>query len=119
MASPAFLVFKIFPGRTPVPPPPPTPFLITKYAIYRKYVIYFVNWTLLKTQALLVIFYGYVIDGLYIYWLNGLLHPFYTFIYHNMDLKDQDTIKSTRKFDVNLLFIFVRISVKQPLFCLK
>ena len=48
-----------------------------------------------------------------------LLHRFHTIIYHNMDLKDQDLIKNTRKFDVNLLFIFVRISIKQPLFCLK
>ena len=33
-----FLGFQIFPGETPVPP-----LQITKYAIYRKYVVYFIN----------------------------------------------------------------------------
>ena len=47
-----------------------------------------------------------MINGLFIYYTG-------TFIYHNMDLKGHDQIKILEKFDVNLLFIFVRISMKQ------
>ena len=33
--------------------------------------------------------------------------------------KDQNPVKNARKFNINLLFVFIRISVKQPLLHLK
>ena len=96
MASHAFLVFKIFWGRTPIPP-----FQITKYVIYRKKCELFCQLNTAHTQSLVVvILFWYVINGLHIYWLNGLLHPFHTFIYQicNMGLKDRDPIKILENF---------------------
>ena len=44
---------------------------------------------------------------------EGLPYPYHNTIYQNRDLKGQDPVKNAREFDVNLLFIFVRISVSQ------
>ena len=46
---------------------------------------------------------------------KGLLYPYHTIIDHSSDLKTSID-KYSRKSYVDLLFIFVRISVKQPLF---
>ena len=92
MASPAFLVFKIFRGEDPR-----TPLSDYKICNLKKICDLFCQLNTAHTQKPVVveIFYRYVINGLYIYWLMVLLHPFHTFIYRtcNMGLTDWDPIK--------------------------
>ena len=64
------------------------------------------NWRVKQHKYSLFLF---VMNGLYIYWLKALLHPFYTIIYRNIELKIKIRYLYTRQFCVNLLFIFVRI----------
>ena len=109
MASSAFLVFKMFRGRTPEPP-------------FQKCVV------ILQSNKRLVEKVKYSTQGVNTHAHVGsislicdllaedLLYPL-SVKYRGG--KGQDPGKNARKFNVNLLFVFIRISVKQPLLSLK